>query len=363
MKNNFMLINSHPIKEDRFYYLPIFELFLILFFSLNTIAQISLTHDDMMNFYGVGQRLNYYQGVGSSTVDVGKTGGPNIYDFRTLQFNAPLVSTVRKITDIPQLIGHYPDSAVTFGILNNPVFLVFPDSVPQIGNYSISASLDTVSYIHILPPMAGVGRFPVSYGRTLSSVGSYVESTYVNGNYDHIKQGGISIDSMTIDGFGQLRIGSYDMQCLRAKQVRSGPHNKTFFFFTKEGVWLMISTVPEQPDTGNISAAGYLYILGGSLVNVNDKQLQSPYKFVLNQNYPNPFNPATSIKYMLPKNCNVLLQVYNLLGQEVATLVNKMQFAGDHDIEWNAAGFSSGIYFYRLQAGGFIETKKLILLR
>lgn len=85
--------------------------------------------------------------------------------------------------------------------------------------------------------------------------------------------------------------------------------------------------------------------------------------YVLGQNYPNPFNPATKITFTLPEKSFVTLNVYDALGREASNLVNGEMFPGTYTRQWNAAGLSSGIYFYRLEAGSFIETKKLVLLR
>ncbi len=88
-----------------------------------------------------------------------------------------------------------------------------------------------------------------------------------------------------------------------------------------------------------------------------------PMHFSLYQNYPNPFNPSTTISFILPLKSLVFLKVFDILGREVATLANEEMLAGNHSFNWNAANLASGIYFYRLQAGSFTETKKLILLR
>ena len=85
--------------------------------------------------------------------------------------------------------------------------------------------------------------------------------------------------------------------------------------------------------------------------------------FKLGQNYPNPFNPSTVISYQLPVNSNVTLKVYDLLGKEVATLVDEYKPAGSFSVEFNADGLSSGIYFYILRAESFTETKKMILMK
>lgn len=85
--------------------------------------------------------------------------------------------------------------------------------------------------------------------------------------------------------------------------------------------------------------------------------------FQLFQNYPNPFNPATNIKFQIPNSTFVTLAVYDMLGKEIEILVDEKLNAGTYKVDWNASNFSSGTYFYRLTAGEFTETKKMILLR
>jgi len=94
----------------------------------------------------------------------------------------------------------------------------------------------------------------------------------------------------------------------------------------------------------------------------------NPYKqpeiFVLGQNYPNPFNPITTINYQLAMSSDVDLSIYNLLGQKVATLVDKKQTAGSYQLKWNASGFSSGIYIYTLEiSSGFKQSRKMLLIK
>jgi hypothetical protein len=88
-----------------------------------------------------------------------------------------------------------------------------------------------------------------------------------------------------------------------------------------------------------------------------------PLVYSLSQNYPNPFNPSTRIEFAIPRQALVELKVYTILGQEVATLVNQILPAGRHAVTLNGASMASGVYFYRLQAGSFTETKKLLLLK
>ena len=86
-------------------------------------------------------------------------------------------------------------------------------------------------------------------------------------------------------------------------------------------------------------------------------------KFNLSQNYPNPFNPSSVISFRIASKERVLLRVFDVLGREVARLVDDIRDAGPYDVEFNAAELPSGTYFYELQAGNFIDTKKMILLR
>ena len=99
------------------------------------------------------------------------------------------------------------------------------------------------------------------------------------------------------------------------------------------------------------------------IVGVEEDISSPPLSFTLKQNYPNPFNPVTTISYALPSISKVLLIIYNLRGEEIARLVNGIQPAGLHQVTWDASGVSSGIYFYRIHAGDYIQTRKMLLLK
>ena len=98
-------------------------------------------------------------------------------------------------------------------------------------------------------------------------------------------------------------------------------------------------------------------------VDIKDKFDYQPNEFALEQNYPNPFNPTTTINYSVPRTAVVTLKVYDILGREISTLVNEEKPAGNYSVNFNASNLSSDIYFYRMQAGTFVETKKLTLLK
>lgn len=115
---------------------------------------------------------------------------------------------------------------------------------------------------------------------------------------------------------------------------------------------------------GHIGSTMYIDDLAwGSATDINDNLSQTPSQFVLNQNFPNPFNPSTTINFSIPTSEFVTLKVYDVLGKEVGTLVNEENPAGSYEVEFNAADLSTGIYFYKLHAGSFIETKKMVLIQ
>ena len=134
--------------------------------------------------------------------------------------------------------------------------------------------------------------------------------------------------------------------------------------------WLSSSTVD-----GKIYAIGGLHG-GGPIATVEEYDPssdptsvqdlyseQNPMEFSLHQNYPNPFNPNTTINFEIPKTSKVTLKVFNILGEEVATLVSDRLTAGSYSYNWDASNLTSGVYLYRLETGDFVETKKMILMK
>ena len=125
---------------------------------------------------------------------------------------------------------------------------------------------------------------------------------------------------------------------------------------------------------GTCHGGGNEYILKGCVIDgvvygdttvksINTISFEIPDGFNLYNNYPNPFNPSTNIKFDVPVRGNVSLRIYNNLGKEITTLVNKELSSGTYEIFWDASAFSSGVYFYRLEALGFSQTKRMLLIK
>ncbi|MCO6448305.1 MAG: T9SS type A sorting domain-containing protein [Ignavibacteriota bacterium] len=155
------------------------------------------------------------------------------------------------------------------------------------------------------------------------------------------------------------------------------------WFWVNHGESVMALTYEDMyqcSQTGNFDITANA-ILRGTLdylnisTDLNDAVFVQPDKFMLYQNYPNPFNPSTKIKYSIPDvslsqvdRCLVTLKVYDILGNEIATLVNEEKSAGEYEIEFNGHSdggnnLSSGVYFYQLQTNNFIQTKKMIFIQ
>ena len=126
------------------------------------------------------------------------------------------------------------------------------------------------------------------------------------------------------------------------------------------GTEIVIGRIVRDPDGTLPDIGAFYYQHMPVAVSENG---QAPNGYFLSQNYPNPFNPETRIKFQIPNTNDVVLKVYDILGREVATLVNERKPPGTYEAEFDGSGLASGVYLYRLKAGSFVETKKLILLR
>ena len=142
-----------------------------------------------------------------------------------------------------------------------------------------------------------------------------------------------------------------------------------------------ISDIAVEPATGILYVAGsflysvqnadYLILKYSSVTGLEDEEDLIINNYILDQNYPNPFNPTTKIRYSIPNVIGsetkqsqiVSLKIFDVLGKQVASLVDKEQPAGSYDVDFNSSGLTSGVYFYKLQAGSYSQTKKMLLLK
>ncbi|MHB8853117.1 MAG: T9SS type A sorting domain-containing protein [Ignavibacteriaceae bacterium] len=131
-------------------------------------------------------------------------------------------------------------------------------------------------------------------------------------------------------------------------------------FYHSDTTYIAVFWTHEENGTKDIWMAKAIYVPEIGAVNEPPQVLSN---YTLEQNYPNPFNPVTTINYTIASKDFVTIKVYDVLGKEISTLVNEEELAGNYSVNFNASKLSSGVYFYRMQAGSFVETKKLILLK
>jgi len=174
----------------------------------------------------------------------------------------------------------------------------------------------------------------------------------------------IPVEAQSILIFTAYLVGAYDSNQFTSSQ--SCDASKLYTpgeFFIKEGMSdAEMELWSEWSPHGSWDSA--FWLTGDILVTgVGEGQLHTPNEFSLQQNYPNPFNPSTTIRFSLPNSVHVQLKVYNLLGQEVATLVDEILPAGSFNEQFEASGLASGIYLYRIQTASYSATRKLIVIR
>lgn len=128
------------------------------------------------------------------------------------------------------------------------------------------------------------------------------------------------------------------------------------------GYWRLRVNDNAATDTGSVRRWCLLIETGGFIVSIGNNN-QIPSKFELAQNYPNPFNPSTNIKYAISSQSMVKLAVYDILGRQVMTLVDEFKQPGRYEVSFDAGNMATGIYFYKLEAGEFVDVKKMILMK
>jgi hypothetical protein len=143
----------------------------------------------------------------------------------------------------------------------------------------------------------------------------------------------------------------------------TGPGSYVFYNWTIEDSIGLTALTMEPGNSWNLSGAIVNGRLIGTITGILGETHALPARPVLQQNYPNPFNPWTTIPYELPRPSHVTLTVYDVLGREVATLVNGVEEPGYKSVQFNASDMASGVYFCRLQSGNVVDTKKILLLR
>lgn len=339
-----------------------------------TFAQITVTSTHVAPFFTPGVTHPGY-GLADTMVNVGTaSSNAQTWNFSTLAIGDTSQREVLFPGQVP-FGGNFPQAtAVDFHYDEAPpgdscthyiFFRLDSSAISQVGQVKVGpcdGGPDTMRFWHHSPFQRWLA-LPATYGTAWTSVDSADEGTRVT----------ITTLNNSMDAFGTLILSGGSYGALRWKrdetrlQYEGGiltqrVRSISYFWLTTESVLFSVDLQDTNQTSGTVPIEGGGYYVS-TPVSVQYHGGTAPSEYILRQNFPNPFNPTTTIEFSLPEKNFVTLKVFNMLGQEVATLVSQNLGAGTYSTVWDASTVSSGVYYYELRAGSFIETKKLLLLR
>jgi hypothetical protein len=369
-------------------------LFTIILFGTVTLAQITITSADASVINTVGNVLTNHIDSLTTSVDIGSPGQTS-WDFSALNSQYTNTFTCVVPSSTPY-ISDFPASNVVFSydeIIDSIIANGWQYTTQTSGNYLMNGGVietpfgnDIFLLKAVYSPAQVFFPLPYTYNSQWNSAFTITSTRYFNG----VPFGSPAIanhtENVVVDAWGNMTMpGGAVVQALRVRRddrytSPSFPFYKrviSYTFFSKSGTTVEVTAIDTtSPNNGIISTDGVAWRIVGPVSVENEDQI--PTEYSLSQNYPNPFNPTTKIKYSISavgtlRATSVQLKVYDILGNEVATLVNEEKSAGNFEVDFSATGgttsdrnethLSSGIYFYRLQSGNFVQSKKMMLLK
>jgi hypothetical protein len=342
-------------------------------------AQITITSADASAINAVGNIITNHFDSTTTSVDIGSPGATS-WDFSAL--NSHITNTFTSVlpSSTQYYLSDFPNSNVVFHFNINLMDSAgegWAYSTQNANNYeqngeAVKAVIgtDTMLLKTIYSPAQLDLPLPFTFNSQWGSNFTITNTTYFNGipftttNANHT-------EAVLVDAYGQLTMpGGAVVPVLRVRRddrytSPSPPfyvRTISYSFLTKSGAAVaVVASDTTAPNSGIIQTDGVTWS-NNIAVSVENKD-QIPTQYSLNQNYPNPFNPNTTINYQLVSGSYISLKVYDILGNIVAILVDEEKPAGSYEVSFNASQLSSGIYFYKLKAGSFVETKKMILMK
>lgn len=355
-------------------------LFAFLLLFITTQSQVTITQADLEAELTIGNTVTTFVDTLTSSVDVG-TAGQGSWDFSGLQSQFQLDATSIDPSTSPAA-GTF--SGATHATYSNPTFAgvtletwvhlsVGGGTYGNMGAYTTaSTSGFTTTTTIVIDPPESIYQLPLNYNDSWTESGTRSFSVEVAGfpqNHD------VDYTSTnTVDAYGALtmpdgtienviRIKTETELTSNAGGVPTTSNYVDFVFLAPSGSFLAVNTEGTGAASGGtVNAVEVSWNYGDASTDVEQIE-ELATDFYLAQNYPNPFNPTTNIQYSIPKTSDISLKVYDILGNEVATLVDRKQSAGVYNAKFDGSNLASGIYFYTLRAGSFSSTKKLMLVR
>jgi hypothetical protein len=327
-------------------------------------AQITIQRSDFQKVFYVGDSMSVSV-LMDSTVNVGQVGGPNVYDFSALNLVAGGTLPVVLGSSLPKAASRFPNDTI-LDMPDEEQAYTFTDSgMFDIGKVKINSDT-SYDYVH-RSPMETIFRFPMAFGSGYTESITTYDTGYVNGA---VAFSGSGVENWIgiVDGYGTLKLpGGATYQCLRFSKLETNcstcTDDRDINYVTLGGPIVIANSDHTQADTGVVRISGFQVIYPKYLTSVVQTPVQQPKTFSLQQNYPNPFNPSTRINFEIPARGFVTLEVFDVLGRKVATLVNEDLGTGSYERTFDAGLLPSGVYFDRLVEGNLVNTSKLMLVK
>ncbi len=359
--------------------IPVF-LFALIVLSTVTLAQISITSTDASAMNAVGNAITNHLDSTTTSIDIG-TPGATSWDFSALNSHTNNTFTSVVPSSTPYYSSDFPASNVAF-VFTEVLMGITADgwqyTTQNPGDYLLNGVViksamapDTFIVKAVYSPAQVFFPLPFTYNSQWGSDFTITNTIYFNG-VPFITTIANHTETVMVDAYGPMTLpGGIVLQALRVRRddrytSPSPPfymRTISYSFLTKSGSAVeIIASDTTAPNSGIIQTDdGATWGISGTVGVENEDQI--PTQYSLSQNYPNPFNPSTTIHFSLPSSDFVTLKVFDLLGNEVATLVNEEKYAGVYEVDFSASQLTSGVYFYTINAGSFVDTKKMILLR
>lgn len=344
---------------------------------------ITITEDDVRQQMEVGKFTTTVSDTLTKLVNIGSTGATS-WDFSGLLTHTSTTLTSVTPSSTPY-ISFYPDATFALqtvmsvaGITGTAyVYLVLDTNLMNPGIMAGTSSfLGPIVYHRSHVPSDITYALPSTFGTTWTSVYTSSEVITLNGSPISTTSNNHNA-SYEVDAYGPMTLpGGLVEDALRIRKYDSTSTWKavSFIFLAKSGASVQLSPAESfPPDTGIIAVTSVTW--NGPLPTGIEVAPGIPTDLVLRQNFPNPFNPSTEIRFSVPASRNdhaqaevpgegrVTLKVYDLLGREVASLVDEEKEPGTYSVTFNAAGLASGVYVYRLSAGGTALARRMLITK
>lgn len=338
----------------------------LLILSCTAFAQITITSGDISNVFALGNSATIHSYEGT-TFNIGSTGGGNSWDFTGLQSSETFNLLSVNPASTPH-IGEFSGANIsTYSQGNyegNPAeiwsYLALNSTLGNMGQAITSSAFPGILITSKNNPASIEMQLPMTYGTSWPQ--SYVNTFTIPGLPPNITNVAINV---VVDAYGTMTLpGGANFEALRIRESMSvgGVVSVSYSFLAKNGANVTVSAVGENPPTSGVIDIDW-YDWNTPFTTDVEQISGLPHDFNLSQNYPNPFNPSTKIEYSITEESFVQLKVYDILGNEVAELVNEEQSAGTYRADFTANNLASGFYVAQLRAGDFSKTIKMTLMK